>query len=217
MTPSKTFLNLDPAKQQAIIETALAEFGEKGYQAASINTMVKRLGIAKGSVYQYFSDKESLFLYLFARSMDEVKHYLRTVRDRSTERPLADRLRMTLSEGVRFIESRPAIYTLYVTLYHDRTLPLRETLLKSIRANSLDFIGSLLEQAKDRGELRPGIDIPTAGFMIDAVMDRFLLSRSLAHMAEGTDIFTGNRDTVQDWIDRLVSLLCLGVIDEAGS
>lgn len=217
MTASRTFQNLDLTKQQAIMETALSEFGEKGYQAASINAMVKRLGIAKGSIYQYFSDKEALFLFLFDRSMDKVKQYLRTVRDSSADRPLAERLRMTLTEGVRFIETHPDIYTLYVTLHHDRTLPLRETLLRAIRAHSLDYIGSLLEQANDRGELKPGIDIPTAGFMIDAVMDRFLLSRSLAHMAEGTDIFTGNHDTVQGWIDRLVTLLCLGVTDDLAS
>lgn len=217
MTPSTTFQNLDPAKKEAIIQTALHEFGENGYQGASLNAMVRRLGIAKGSIYQYFGGKEGLFLFIFDRSMEQVKQYLRAVRDTSLSQPLARRLHMTLAEGVRFIEGYPEIYTLYVTLHHDRSLPMREQLLKAIRAYSLGFIGSFLEQAQIRGELRPDLDLHTAGFMIDAIMDRFLLARALAHMAEGTDIFHAETSTVQHWIDRIVRMICLGVTHEHAS
>ena len=52
-----TFLNLPEAKQARIIEAALAEFADKGYPQASLNVIVARSGIAKGSLYQYFTDK----------------------------------------------------------------------------------------------------------------------------------------------------------------
>ena len=48
-------------------------FAEHGYHQASVNRIVGRLGIAKGSLFQYFGSKEGLFRHLFARALEELK------------------------------------------------------------------------------------------------------------------------------------------------
>ncbi len=58
------FLELDEAKQQRIINAALAEFS-KGYDRASTNAIVKGAGISKGLLFHYFGNKQSLFLFLY--------------------------------------------------------------------------------------------------------------------------------------------------------
>ena len=59
MEPARpTFLNLPPEKKERVVAAALGEFADKGYQQASLNTMVAASGIAKGSIYQYFKDKQ---------------------------------------------------------------------------------------------------------------------------------------------------------------
>lgn len=212
MEPFPTFLNLPREKQDRIFRVALNEFGDKGYQGASINAMIKDLGIAKGSIYQYFSGKDGLFLFVFTRTMETVKDHLRSIRDRSHDNPLSVRLKMILDEGVRFIENHPEVYTLYITLLNDRTMPMREDLLNVLRSQGLEYIHDFLVRALERGELRPGIDIQKASFMIDAVMDRFLLSRTIPHIAPGTGIFQGDAETIGLWIDDIVSMLCQGVV-----
>ena len=62
LKPQKTFLTLPEGKQARLLETATEEFAAQGYQKASINRIVEKLGIAKGSIYQYFRNKEHLFL-----------------------------------------------------------------------------------------------------------------------------------------------------------
>ena len=62
--PSKTFLNLHPAKRDRIIEAAYEEFALNDYHSASVTNLVRTLGIAKGSVYQYFKNKNDLYLFL---------------------------------------------------------------------------------------------------------------------------------------------------------
>ena len=47
-----------------MLTAALTEFADQGYQAASLNRMVAQAGIAKGSLYQYFPNKEGIFAYL---------------------------------------------------------------------------------------------------------------------------------------------------------
>ncbi|UII22156.1 TetR/AcrR family transcriptional regulator [Fulvivirga ligni] len=62
--PSPTFVNLPDAKKERFIQEALKEFSEKSYEQASVSKIVRRLNIAKGSVYQYFTDKSDLYQYL---------------------------------------------------------------------------------------------------------------------------------------------------------
>ena len=59
------FLNLDQEKQDRIINAAIKEFAQKGYDRASTNEIVKEAGISKGLLFHYFGNKKQLFLFLF--------------------------------------------------------------------------------------------------------------------------------------------------------
>ncbi len=67
VNPRKTFQNLSKEKQERITRIAVEEFAYKGFEGASINSMVGRMKIAKGSIFQYFGDKKGLFLFVFNR------------------------------------------------------------------------------------------------------------------------------------------------------
>lgn len=45
-----------------IIEAGLAEFAARGFQATRLEDVAQRAGIAKGTIYRYFEDKEALFV-----------------------------------------------------------------------------------------------------------------------------------------------------------
>ena len=62
--PKKTFFNLPEEKREKIIEMALEEFSKNTFTNASITKIAENAGIAKGSVYQYFSDKKDLYKYI---------------------------------------------------------------------------------------------------------------------------------------------------------
>lgn len=44
-----------------IVAAALAEFAERGYDAARLDDVAKRAGVSKGTLYLYFPNKEELF------------------------------------------------------------------------------------------------------------------------------------------------------------
>ncbi|MEM1395612.1 MAG: TetR/AcrR family transcriptional regulator [Cyanobacteria bacterium P01_H01_bin.150] len=68
--PSQTFFNLPQMKRQNITNAAIAEFVNHSYESASISAIVNRAKIAKGSFYQYFKDKQDLYLYLVDRALE---------------------------------------------------------------------------------------------------------------------------------------------------
>ncbi len=141
------------ARREAILAAALEEFSSQGFAAARLDDIARRAGVAKGTIYLYFADKEALFQEL-ARSMlsplvgnleglahvdvpfRELAHGLVDILAREvlgTRRK--DIIRLVISEGIRF----PAL----AEFYH------REVL-------SRVFIGlrAILQRAVDRGELR---------------------------------------------------------------
>ena len=55
-------------RRGAILAAALDEFSTRGFEAARLDDVARRAGVAKGTIYLYFRDKESLFQELI-RSM----------------------------------------------------------------------------------------------------------------------------------------------------
>jgi len=51
----------DEVKRDKIIETAMAFFGSKGYRNTTIKDIAQEVGIAPGTIYTYYSDKNDLF------------------------------------------------------------------------------------------------------------------------------------------------------------
>jgi len=49
------------AKRKEIIKAAFRVFGELGYQSTTIKNIAEAAGMAPGSIYNYFTDKEDLF------------------------------------------------------------------------------------------------------------------------------------------------------------
>lgn len=58
-------LNIDPEKENRIINAATKVFARNGYQKASTNEIVKEAKISKGLLFHYFNSKKDLYLALY--------------------------------------------------------------------------------------------------------------------------------------------------------
>lgn len=100
----KLFSELDSEKQQRIIDAALTEFAEYGYENGSTNRIVKNCGISKGSLFKYFENKEELYFYL-----------IDTVSAQMAEEMRVDVSRLSKDLYERVIEYSVAEISWYVT------------------------------------------------------------------------------------------------------
>src|ERR671937_7798 len=48
-------------RRAAIVEAAMEEFIARGFAATRLDDIAKRAGVAKGTIYLHFKDKESMF------------------------------------------------------------------------------------------------------------------------------------------------------------
>jgi TetR/AcrR family fatty acid metabolism transcriptional regulator len=58
-------------KRGRIIDAAVGVFAEKGFHAARVSDVAKRAGVADGTIYLYFKNKEDLLLSLFEEKMGQ--------------------------------------------------------------------------------------------------------------------------------------------------
>jgi TetR/AcrR family transcriptional regulator len=196
-----TFDNLPKPKQEAIILVALEEFSRHGYRQASLNIIVRRLGIAKGSIFQYFKGKDGLFLFLFNMALERVKDHLRQVRDETAAHDFFQRLRATLRSGVRFINAHPLFYRLYLRVMFEAGMPYRAELLTALRRASHEFLREMIDEGRARGDLLQDLDPDLGAFVLDAVMDRFLQAQCEAHLDAGLGLYGIDHGTAEKWID----------------
>lgn len=74
----ETFEKLPEEKKKKIIDACIDEFGSKGYSNASTNNIVRNAGISKGTLFNYFGNKKSLFLYIVDYTTNYYVDYLIT-------------------------------------------------------------------------------------------------------------------------------------------
>lgn len=82
--PTERFFHLPEEKKKRIIKAALNEFARVPFDEISINRIVQDAGIARGSFYQYFQDKQELQEFLLQGFRDQlelrVREYLQQKR-----------------------------------------------------------------------------------------------------------------------------------------
>jgi AcrR family transcriptional regulator len=140
------------ARREAILEAALDEFSARGFAAARLEDVAKRAGVAKGTIYLYFADKEALFQELVRFQIGPVMSAFETVLASPLPlKSLIDQaieifarevfgtrrkqvMRLIISEGPRF----PALAEFY---YREVLGPM----LKAVRAR--------LQRALEHGEI----------------------------------------------------------------
>ena len=69
---TETFFRLPEEKRNRILDAAWEEFTRVRYTEVSINNIIVKARIPRGSFYQYFRDKEDLFGYLMGSIRDQV-------------------------------------------------------------------------------------------------------------------------------------------------
>lgn len=140
------------ARREAIVAAALEEFTARGFAAARLDDVAKRAGVAKGTIYLHFRDKEALFQEIVAtmlvpliavlESPPPADMPIRLVLQRfadlfirevySTNR--RDVLRLVMTEGPRFPQ-------------------LAEFYYRNVVGRAIAAMRALLQRAADRGEI----------------------------------------------------------------
>jgi AcrR family transcriptional regulator len=96
-------------KEKLILDSAVALFTTKGYQATRMEDVAKRVGISKGLTYFYYKNKEDLFMALTKKAFDQFKEEFREVL-RSKGKNGMEMLTDLVGKIIHFSKEQPVYY-----------------------------------------------------------------------------------------------------------
>jgi len=139
-------------RREAILAAALDEFSARGFAAARLDDVAKRAGVAKGTIYLYFRDKESLFQEL-------VRSMLSPIVGQVEAAPMIDLPARVVVEMIADVFVREVFGTrrkdvIRLIITEGQRFPkLGEIYYREVIARAVPAIHTLMTRAVARGEL----------------------------------------------------------------
>lgn len=141
--------------RQKIVDNALAEFSEKSYSEASLNTICTAGDISKGIIYHYFKDKDELYLFCVKECFDTLTNYLSDIIAVDNISIALD-LERYFDARVAFFAKRPLYLGVFCSAVMNPPAHLSAS-IDAIRADfdtqSTSFLTTLLQTARLRSDV----------------------------------------------------------------
>ena len=139
------------ARREAILAAALEEFTGQGFEATRLDDVARRAGVAKGTIYLYFRDKDALFQELIHTMLTPVVGSLEALSSADVPmRVLADQMADIFVTEI-FSNKRREVIRLMIS--EGRRFPkLAEFYYREVLSRIMAAMRSLLERAVARGE-----------------------------------------------------------------
>lgn len=119
---------LDPTRGEIILESAARLFHQRHYHEVRVEDIAASAGVAKGTVYRYFEDKEALYLALILSGLNRFIADIEPMM--ADDQPADDRLRTYIHRSIAFCDRSPYFIELVQrvegTTCPDRLAPLQE-------------------------------------------------------------------------------------------
>ncbi|HCQ90528.1 MULTISPECIES: TetR/AcrR family transcriptional regulator [unclassified Clostridium] len=157
------FLNLDVEKQDRILNAAMKEFAQKGFEKASTNEIVKEADISKGLLFHYFKDKKNLFLFLYDHCIDvSMNEFYKKIN--LDEKDFFIRLNQMSIIKFELLNKYPEMFRFIETAYMETSKSVKKELderkEKLIKINSIKvFEGIDLSKFKEDIDVKKAINV----------------------------------------------------------
>lgn len=182
--PKQTFFNLPSTKQALLIDLAIDEFSQYTYKSASIRRIIEKSGIAPGSFYQYFANKEDLYSYLFVLMAEKKRAFFAEKGVSST--PPTDifaYLRGLAETSAQFELAHPRFSQLAYVALKNNSFP--EEIVTEGTAKSATFLQDLIAQGKAAGTIDARYDDELVAFLFNLILTE--LSQFMLQKREAAD------------------------------
>lgn len=154
--PKDTFTNLGDEKKRNIFDAAVQEFSTRRFSEASINQIIKTAGISRGSFYQYFNDKEDIYLYMIMEIGKEKLEVLSHTEPLSPEADLFDTLLHMTRVALTWAKTKPDYNRIGLLMEFDDSGFIAK--FRELSTEGLAMIKGMVERDKQRGLIRQEVD-----------------------------------------------------------
>lgn len=184
----EAFDKIDRRKRERIFRNAAAEFARHGYHKTNVNSIARRAGIGKGSIYLYFKDKRDLYYSTFREAARIQNEVFDTIENADME-PIA-KIEKVFEESVDAFPGYRNMFKMYFDLTSSGNERSLADLAQILEKRSAEFFRNVLREGIRSGSIRKDLSVQHAAYLIDCVYSLFFTTLASKYQKERFRVFT---------------------------
>ena len=186
-------------KYGRILEAAIKVFAQQGFFHSTISQVAKEAGVADGTIYLYFKNKDDIFRKLFTYKTEQIISRFRKEVEKAGN--AKDKLRTLIQCHLEEFQKDPNIAVLYQAETRQSRHKHIEDIIIDLTKTYLSLVGEIIERGQAEGSMRKDLYMGLA--------KRFILGA--ADEVINTWIYAGGKYDLTSMADPLVDLFLRGI------
>ena len=187
-----------PDKHQRILDAAVTVFARKGFFLSKVSEIAKEAGVADGTIYLYFKNKDDLLVSIFEVKMKEV---IMRFRDAIVEVDDArSRLKCLIEMHLAEFQAYPDLAAVFQVELRQSSRFMREYKKGELK-QYLDLIGEIIEQGQREGSMRKDLPLGLVKRLVFGTLDEVV----------STWVLAGRRYNLETLAQPIVDLFLRGI------
>lgn len=206
--PQATFFNLPDNKRNSIISAAMDEFSKANYNTASINQICKKSNIAKGSFYQYFTDKLDLYIYIMTLAIEKKIDFFTATLSEFHRLTLLEQFRLLFIKGVEFGKTYPQYAALGEQFSKENDVSAKSSVIKEGEKQSESLFIHMIYNAKSKGEIDNSVNPQALSMLLQSLnktVNEYMVNRL------ETVKFEDKEEDINSFVNSLLNIIFNGI------
>jgi len=182
-------------KKELIITAAIKVFADKGFYTANVADVAKEAGVADGTIYLYFKNKDDLLISLFETKMEEILKRFSSLLE--TKQNAEKKLHQFIHLYFQVIEEDQNLAEVFQVELRQSSKFLKDYHNQKF-IDFLNLIGDIINQGQCDGQFKPDISIHTMKLIIFGALDE---------LARQWILTVDHRDNIENTADETSDIL----------
>ncbi|MEK4025059.1 TetR/AcrR family transcriptional regulator [Mammaliicoccus sciuri] len=160
-------------KYKQIVDAAVIVIAENGYHQAQVSKIAKEAGVADGTIYLYFKNKEDILISVFREKMAIFVENINEILTKDLS--ISEKLLQVVENHFRVLQNDPhlAIVTQLELRQSNKDLRFQ---INNVLKEYMILLDQLLEEGVEKNELSSELDLRLARQMLFGTMDETITS-----------------------------------------
>jgi len=163
-------------KRERIMEAAIRVFAQGGFYATRVSDIAKEAGVADGTIYLYFENKDDVLISIFQDRIGKLIEVLRDVAGR--DEPVDERVRRIIELQLGLLEGRRDLAEV-VTVNLRQSSKLLKQYGAPLFTEYLELIASVIAEGQESGVFRTDVSPRIAARALWGGLDGLALTWAL--------------------------------------
>ncbi len=165
-------------KRTRILKAAVRVFADKGFYNAKVAEIARKAGVADGTIYLYFKNKDEILILIFEEEMERIIATMK--QEIAAEKSIPARIGKFIRTHLELVRRNPKLAQVFQVELRQSNRFIKEYTGTKIR-EYLNIIGGLIEAGQEQGVIRKDVHPGVAKRALFGALDEIATHWVLSH------------------------------------